>query len=902
MGTTPSGRASPVGTQTRASAIQAPRLPRVYVPRTRLWRQLDETSDASVRLLVAPVGAGKTLGVGGWVRSTDHAQETRWISGDRSWTPERLAEILDEAGARRSGPADSLGRTLVVVDDAHLLPPSTLRLIDQRLASAPDGLKLLLLARYDLPFTRLMPELLGHFAVIRGEVLRLDEAEAHALVTEHARTEQPEVLDAVTRHAQGWSAALVLTARAVAAASDPVATARRFDSGDASIAARLGSDVFAALQPRERHLLLSTATEERVSTDTAVHLSNDADAAEILAGLEFTGLLVSRLPAGWRPVAEAQADDDTTPWYRIHPLLVEVVRRRLRAGGVDVARAQSTVRRAVLLDIDAGHSASAFTRLLATQQVDEAANVLGRHGASMLIRGEGTGIAGFARHHSDTIDAHPDTWFVLALERWLNNDTTGAGHWLDRIIEATDDELPEDSDHAVRHACVRLMRARMGAEPTDPALSHARRVVVAHVRRAAPQPLLPLLFVELGVGDTWRGDLARAETSLTTAVTLCQTRGLTTLQAAAMSHLALTLHMLGQERASGEVAAAAQRLMTRDAAWKPVFIEARAGLAADLARLHDATAKRCFDAHDATTRRPVRGAASGSPESPWETVHSADPVAQFWHRIRLARQALTSGSVIDAERVLQLQPATGLSDHLRVVLLVEHAFLSYLADDEHALLPLEAELEALGAPGEAALLAGMRHELAGERKPAAAAYATAAEKATYPQPATRAFALAAHAQILDVLGEGDRALELLREATTATEVRRNAAPFLGWSRQGTPIQTLLGRLLEQAPTEWVKELADASAGNQDIVTVLAAVTAAPRERARASEHLVRPTLSAREREVLNELARGATYADIAAALFVSENTVKTHVSSLYGKLAVSRRSEALAVARNINLL
>ncbi len=153
-----------------------------------------------------------------------------------------------------------------------------------------------------------------------------------------------------------------------------------------------------------------------------------------------------------------------------------------------------------------------------------------------------------------------------------------------------------------------------------------------------------------------------------------------------------------------------------------------------------------------------------------------------------------------------------------------------------------------------------------------------------------------------MLGEGDRALELLREATTTTEVRRNAAPFLGWSRQGTPIQTLLGRLLEQAPTEWVKELADASAGNQDIVTVLAAVTAAPRERARASEHLVRPTLSAREREVLNELARGATYADIAAALFVSENTVKTHVSSLYGKLAVSRRSEALAVARNINLL
>ena len=178
----------------------------------------------------------------------------------------------------------------------------------------------------------------------------------------------------------------------------------------------------------------------------------------------------------------------------------------------------------------------------------------------------------------------------------------------------------------------------------------------------------------------------------------------------------------------------------------------------------------------------------------------------------------------------------------------------------------------------------------------------AAEGATYAQPATRAFALAAHAQILDVLGEGERALELLREATTATEVRRNGAPFLGWSRQGTPIQTLLARLLVTAPTAWVRELAEAAAGNADIVTALAAVTAAPRERAHASEQVVRPTLSAREREVLNELTRGATYADIASSLFVSENTVKTHVSSLYGKLAVSRRSEALAVARNLHLI
>ena len=63
-----------------------------------------------------------------------------------------------------------------------------------------------------------------------------------------------------------------------------------------------------------------------------------------------------------------------------------------------------------------------------------------------------------------------------------------------------------------------------------------------------------------------------------------------------------------------------------------------------------------------------------------------------------------------------------------------------------------------------------------------------------------------------------------------------------------------------------------------------------------------PSLSPREREVLGELARGATYADIGSRLFLSPNTVKTHVSSLYAKLGVSRRSDALAVARAHHIL
>ena len=55
-------------------------------------------------------------------------------------------------------------------------------------------------------------------------------------------------------------------------------------------------------------------------------------------------------------------------------------------------------------------------------------------------------------------------------------------------------------------------------------------------------------------------------------------------------------------------------------------------------------------------------------------------------------------------------------------------------------------------------------------------------------------------------------------------------------------------------------------------------------------------LTTREREVLAELARGRSNREIARALNVSEKTVKTHVSSVLGKLGVQDRTQAALFA------
>lgn len=62
------------------------------------------------------------------------------------------------------------------------------------------------------------------------------------------------------------------------------------------------------------------------------------------------------------------------------------------------------------------------------------------------------------------------------------------------------------------------------------------------------------------------------------------------------------------------------------------------------------------------------------------------------------------------------------------------------------------------------------------------------------------------------------------------------------------------------------------------------------------------SLSTREREVLHDLADGATNREIAARMHLSHHTVKEHISSLYRKLGVHNRTGAVHRARRLGLL
>lgn len=82
-----------------------------------------------------------------------------------------------------------------------------------------------------------------------------------------------------------------------------------------------------------------------------------------------------------------------------------------------------------------------------------------------------------------------------------------------------------------------------------------------------------------------------------------------------------------------------------------------------------------------------------------------------------------------------------------------------------------------------------------------------------------------------------------------------------------------------------------------IATVHAGKRYIPRQiAARLAERMLRSNLTPRELEILDMLAKGLTNKQIGCALSISDNTARNHVNSIIGKLEVSDRTEAVAVA------
>ncbi|MCM1947978.1 response regulator transcription factor [Streptomyces sp. G2] len=109
-----------------------------------------------------------------------------------------------------------------------------------------------------------------------------------------------------------------------------------------------------------------------------------------------------------------------------------------------------------------------------------------------------------------------------------------------------------------------------------------------------------------------------------------------------------------------------------------------------------------------------------------------------------------------------------------------------------------------------------------------------------------------------------------------------------------------GYLLKDAPREELFAAVRAAAEGRTVLSPAVATRLVSAVRRPAEP--VDDTLSAREREILVLVARGTSNREIAAELFISEATVKTHLTHIYAKLAVKDRAAAVATGYDRGIL
>lgn len=156
----------------------------------------------------------------------------------------------------------------------------------------------------------------------------------------------------------------------------------------------------------------------------------------------------------------------------------------------------------------------------------------------------------------------------------------------------------------------------------------------------------------------------------------------------------------------------------------------------------------------------------------------------------------------------------------------------------------------------------------------------------------------AHVVVIDVNLPDGNGLNLVRRIR-----QRSATIGLVVLTMYKDDQTLLGALDAGASSLVLKD-----EGAHHVLTAIRAAAVRPdvftasglEEALQRRESL--PRLSPRELEVLTLLADGERVADVAAALYMSQSTVKTHIAKIYGKLGAHNRASAVMTAINLGLI
>jgi LuxR family transcriptional regulator, maltose regulon positive regulatory protein len=891
-----------------------------FVPRPRLADRLEEGLDRKLVLVSAPAGSGKTTLLADWARRNQRL--VAWLSLDpgdndpaRFWR--HAAAALDQAHPGIAERVDPLlgppaprsfegvvtavineiatradEEVLFFLDDYNVISSQrvheSLAFLLQHL---PRGLHLVLASRADPPLGLARLRAGAHLAELRAADLRFTPEEAAALLRRAAGTDLPDtaIAELATR-TEGWAAGLQLAGLSLRGRPDIRRFVEAFSGSNRYVLDYLAGEVLDRQRGDVREFLLETSVLDRLSGALCDAVTGRHDGQAMLEEVERANLFLVPL-------------DEVRGWWRYHHLFADLLRARLRQE--QPGRAPRLRRAAALWCEEHGLAGEAIGYALASEDHVLAAQLIETHfDAFFYARAEGPLVQRWLTAlPADVVAARPRLLLAQAAIALLSGRMDEVQALLDRAERTAADFADEPFEPSAgrsasflvnipaRIALDRAYLADLRGDAANTAMLATR--ALAEIREGETM-LKTHAIATLAMADWLRGRLPEAERGFASCITAWRASGRPAMALAAWGY-----RSLGQiQRAQGRLGAARetyQQATEITAAFRqaaaPTAGTGHIGLAEiAYARGELDTALRHVTEGIARNRELVYTPllATGLTILAWIRQAEADPAGALDAMDEAARLAPDPAMAsllnpVPAERARLLLAQGDAAEAARWVRERDIG-----ADDEPD-YPRESEylvlarvLLAQGGTGSALTLLERLHAAAAAQGRVGSVIATRA---------LQALALAAD-------GEQARAMDALAEALTLGRPEGQVRVF---ADEGAPMRALLGRLAAAQRTQHMRAR---SVPVGYLAMILRAFDRKPAEPGAAAEvpaGLAEP-LTSREREVLGLLAAGQANRDIADELVVTLDTVKRHVSHILAKLGAANRTEAVARARELNLI
>ena len=755
--------------------------------------------------------------------------------------------------------------TASLANDAARLPAGSAIIVDDfqfaAAAAAPDmtdlverwpaeTVQLVLAGRFDPPLRQHRLRMSGQLSEIRDRDLYFSLAESRDLLANFGVRISDADLALLHQRSEGWPAVLQMAALSLRGTTDPARLARVLEVRGQDTADYFVSEVLEQQPPELAQFMLETSVLAGVLTaDACAAVTGRQDAAALLRGIDAAHLFLVAL------------DEDRTS-FRYHRLVRQVLRAELRAR--DRAREQMLQLRAAEWFEATGDARRAAHHFLAAQQADRALVLLQDRVVPDFLRAPAVPeplVLSMA--DPSLLLQTPERLLGLAADLLLSGDTARGGEYLD-LLEQTG-KIPPGSRLAARFAAFQSFRYGVAGQlETAVQKALAARAIQDRTQLADDwNAVVPLILIRV---YNCLDDFPAAEREAAAA-----------LAAPGVAEPVRLVIVPG----------------ARALAW---FEAGYLAEAADAARAADADARRLgfsqhFFAVDhlrvlsglALERRDL-DTAEHLTERVLSITEQRRPLFEFLALLDRAQIWAARGQVRDA--------LTTVGAARQVLTSAASPALLARADEQEALLRLS--LGDTRSPAElASNLPAVRRGLLLAR------VALAAGDHHGVQEHLRAAGLG------DLTPRHVLVREVLLAAAAIERGDPAAAGMLGRALHTARSQGFFNTVITTAPqvTSYMVEHAAQLRSDPFIEQLVAAaleVRATQPGSAQSSRALAEP-LTAAEQRILTLLPT-STYPQIADTLFISRNTVKTHLRSIYQKLGVASRSGALERAVDLRLL